>query len=100
MLQPGSLVNVSDKTGVVIVQCIKVFGASKKRIAFLGDVILLVIKKATLKSNFKSNVKKKRKFFPGRLVRGLIVRTKVNFSRLPGFFIKFNENTVVLVSKK
>jgi large subunit ribosomal protein L14 len=44
MVQLGSLLKVTDKTGVVLVQCIKVFGYSKRRIAFLGDVILVSVK--------------------------------------------------------
>lgn len=100
MIQHGTILNVVDKTGVIMVQCIKVFGSSKKRIAFLGDVVLVVIKKVSAQPVFKGNVKKKRKFFQGRLVRALIVRSKVNYERLPGFYINFNENSVVLVSKK
>lgn len=100
MIQHGSLLNVADKTGVVVVQCIKVFGSNKKRIASLGDVILVVVKKVLTAAVAVGGTKKKRKFYPGRLVRGLLVRTKVNFARMTGFYIKFNENTVVLVSKK
>lgn len=100
MIQQGSILNVNDKTGVILVQCIKVFGSSKKRIAFLGDVILVVIKKVVIRSNLKHSARKRRRFFEGGLSRALLVRTKTNFCRLPGFFIKFNENSVVLVSKK
>ena len=100
MIQQGSILNVSDKTGVILVQCIKVFGSNKKRIAFLGDVVLVVIKKVIIKSTFKYGVRKRRRFFEGGLSRALLVRSKTNFCRMPGFFIKFNENSVVLVNKK
>ncbi len=40
-----------------------------------------------------------KKYFKGSIHRGLIIRSKVNFIRLPGVFIKFGENTVVLVTK-
>lgn len=40
-----------------------------------------------------------KKYFKGSIHRGLVIRTKVNFIRLPGVFIKFGENTVVLVTK-
>lgn len=39
MVQSGSILNVCDRTGVILVQCIKVFGSSRKRIAYLGDVV-------------------------------------------------------------
>jgi len=100
MVQQGSILNVCDRTGVILVQCIKVFGSSKKRIAFLGDVILVSIKKFNLRKYNSSKTKKKKKFLKGSLQRGLIVRSKVNFKRTSGIYIKFDENTVVLVNKK
>lgn len=100
MVQQGSLLTVTDKTGVVIVQCIKVFGGSKKRIAYLGDVILFSIKKVSSKKFFRSKGKKKRKFFKGTVFRGLVIRSKVNFMRGVGLFIKFDQNGLILVNKK
>ena len=45
MIQLGSILKVTDKTGVVLVQCIKILGvSSKKKIAFIGDVILVSVK--------------------------------------------------------
>lgn len=50
MIQVGTIRKVSDKTGVVLVQCIKVLGPSKKRIAFIGDVIIVSVKRIILKN--------------------------------------------------
>lgn len=100
MIQLGSILKVTDRTGVVLVQCIKVFGSSEKRIAYLGDVILVSVKKINVKKFSGEKVRKKKRFLKGTLHRALIVRTKLNFSRLPGIFIKFDENSVVLVNKK
>ena len=44
MVQQGSILKVCDRTGIILVQCIKVFGSSHKRIAYLGDVIWLQLK--------------------------------------------------------
>jgi large subunit ribosomal protein L14 len=44
MIQMGAILKVTDKTGVVLVLCIKVLGPAKKRIAFLGDVVLVSIR--------------------------------------------------------
>jgi len=100
MIQVGSILKVSDKTGVVLVQCIKVLGNARKRIAFLGDVILVTVQRLN-PARFK-NVKlfRRKKFFKGTLHRGLIIRSCTNFMRLPGLYIRFNENSVVLVNKK
>jgi ribosomal protein L14 len=43
MVQLGSILSVTDKTCVVLVQCIKVIGASKKRIAFLGELLIVSV---------------------------------------------------------
>jgi len=43
MIQLGSILKVSDKTCVVLAQCIKVLGSAKKKIAYLGDVILVSV---------------------------------------------------------
>mgnify|MGYP003387793922 CR=1 FL=1 len=43
MIQIGTILKVSDKTGVILVQCIKVLGGSKKKIAYIGDVILVSV---------------------------------------------------------
>lgn len=94
------MLKVTDKTGVVLVQCIKVLGNSKKRIALLGDVILVAVKRINPKKFKNVKLFRRKKFFKGTLHRALIIRTKVNFMRLSGLFIRFNENTVVLVIKE
>ncbi len=43
MIQVGTILKVCDKTGVTLAQCIKVFGPSKKKIASLGDLILISV---------------------------------------------------------
>jgi len=43
MIQLGSILTVSDKTDIVSVQCIKVLGSYKKKIAFLGDSIVVTV---------------------------------------------------------
>jgi large subunit ribosomal protein L14 len=100
MIQVGSILKVVDQTGVSLVQCIKVLGPSKKRIAFLGDIILVSVKRINPKKFQDIKLTKKKKFFKGTLHRALIIRTKVNFCRIVGVYIKFNENSVVLVNKR
>jgi len=100
MIQVGTLLKVCDKTGVVLVKCIKVLGDVKKKIAFIGDLVLVSVQRINA-AKFK-NVKlfKKKKFLLGTIHRALIIRTKVNFRRLSGLYLRFNENAVVLVNKR
>jgi large subunit ribosomal protein L14 len=100
MIQAGSLLKVCDRTGVILAQCIKVLGPGKKRIAHLGDVILISIKKFNYKKFNFSKSKKKKKFLKGSIYRGLILRTKVNYLRTNGIYVRFDENSVVIVNKK
>jgi large subunit ribosomal protein L14 len=100
MIQLGTILKVCDKTGVVLVQCIKVFGSYKKRIAYLGDVILVSVKRINPKKFHKVKLFKKKKFYKGTLHRGLVIRAKYNYCRMSGLFIKFNENSIVIVNKK
>ena len=66
MIQAGTMLKVTDKTGVILVQCIKVFGPIKKHIAYLGDVVLVSIKKFNVKKFSALKTKKKRKFLQER----------------------------------
>lgn len=100
MVQSGTILKVTDKTGVVLVKCIKVFGSAKKRIAKLGDMIMVSVIRLNPKKFHKVKLFKKKKFFKGTLHRGLIIRTKSNFIRSSGIFIRFNENSVVLTNRK
>lgn len=100
MIQVGTILKVCDKTGVSLVQCIKVFGPSHKKIAFIGDVILVSVQHINPKKFVKMKFFKKKRFFKGTLHRGLVVRSKVYFLRSYNVFIKFNENSVVLVNRR
>lgn len=100
MIQVGTILKVSDKTGVSLVKCIKVLGPSKKKIAYIGDVIIVSVQFVNSKKIQKLKWNKRRRFLKGTIHRALIIRSKVNYNRLNNIFIKFNENSVVLVNKK
>lgn len=100
MIQPGTIAKVCDKTGVILVQCIKVLGPIKKRIACIGDIIIVTVKHINTRKFRKMKYAKKKKFFLGTLHRALVVRTKEQFSRSLGIYIRFNENAVVIVNKR
>jgi len=68
-------------------KCIKVLGASKKRYAYMGDVIVVSIKDALP----RGIVKKK------SVQKGVIVRQKKEFKRKDNSYIRFDENALVIV---
>jgi len=99
MVQLGSILRVTDKTCVVLVQCIKVLGISTKKIAFLGDIILVSVQWINSKKFLLLKARMQKRYLKGSIHRGLVIRSKMNFQRIPGIFLKFDENAVVLITK-
>jgi large subunit ribosomal protein L14 len=100
MIQAGTVLKITDKTSIVLVTCIKVFGNAKKRIARLGDVVLVSVKRINVKKSQNLKLRLRKRYSKGTLHRALIIRTKINYCRVPGIFIRFNENSGVIVNKR
>ena len=92
MIQMRSILEVADNSGAKRVQCIKVLGGSRRRYATIGDVIVVAIKEVS--SGPGAKVKK------GETARAVIVRTRREQARPDGSYIKFDENSAVLVNKE
>ena len=93
MIQQQTILKVTDNSGAKTVRCIKIPGGFKKKIAKLGDIVVVSIQRLRNKAKRTSKVKKK------EVCKALIVRTKsVNFKKT-GITSKFNENEVVLINK-
>ena len=90
MIIAESKLLVADNSGARLVQCIKVLGGSKRRSANIGDTIVVSVKEAI------PNGKVKR----GEVVKAVIVRTAQGISRFDGSKIKFDKNSVVLLTKE
>ena len=89
MIQMRSILDVADNSGAKSVQCIKVLGGSRRRYAALGDVIVVSIKEALPGAKVKK----------GDTAKAVVVRTKREWSRPDGSYIKFDTNSAVMVSK-
>ena len=63
MIIPGTILRVSDKTGVVLVQCIKVLGTGRKSAAYVGDTILVSVQLLNPKKFVTAKLKKKKTSF-------------------------------------
>ncbi len=88
MIQMQTMLNVADNSGAKRVQCIKVLGGSKRKYAGLGDVIVVSVKEALPESKVKK----------GELRRAVIVRTAKEVGRPDGTYIKFDDNSAVLIN--
>ncbi len=89
MIQPRTIVKISDNSGAKIGRIFKILGSSKKRWAKLGEIVVLSVQKAEP----RKQVKKK------DILYGVIVRQKQPYRRSDGSYIRFDENAVIIVEK-
>ena len=90
MIQMRSILEVADNSGAKRVQCIKVLGGSRRRYAVLGDVIVVSVKEALPGTKVKK----------GEVAHAVVVRMRSQTSRPDGSYIRFDENSAVLISKE
>ena len=90
MIQMQTNLDVADNSGARRVQCIKVLGGSKRKVAGVGDVIVVSIKEAIPRGRVKK----------GEVHRAVIVRTKKDVQRVDGTTIRFDSNAAVLINKQ
>ncbi len=89
MIQTQSTLTVADNSGAKKVMCIKVLGDSKRRYARVGDLIICSVKTAIPGGTVKK----------GEVVRAVLVRTKKEYRRKDGSYIRFDENAAVIINK-
>ncbi len=88
MIQMQTLLEAADNSGAKKLYCIKVLGGTRRRYATLGDVIIVSVKEAIPNSKVKK----------GDVMRAVIVRTVKEVRRLDGSYIKFDDNSAVLIT--
>ena len=89
VIQQQSLMKVADNTGAKELMCIRVLGGTGRRYANIGDVVVASVKKAT-----PGGVVKK-----GEVVKAVIVRSVKGLKRADGSYIKFDENSAVIIKE-
>ncbi|HOF04740.1 MAG TPA: 50S ribosomal protein L14 [Syntrophales bacterium] len=90
MIQMQTILNVADNSGAKKVACIKVLGGSKRRYAGIGDVIVVSVKEAIPNSKVKK----------GDVMKAVIVRTVKELRRQDGSYLKFDDNSAVLITNQ
>lgn len=90
MIQSETVLDVADNSGAKRVQCIKVLGGTRRRYAWLGDVVIVAIKEAIPNAKVKK----------GQVARAVVVRTRREQRRIDGSYVKFDGNSVVLIDEK
>ncbi len=90
MIQQEAHLEVADNSGARKVMCIKVLGGSKRRVAGVGDVIVVSVKDAIPRGRVKK----------GEIHKAVIVRTAAPIRRDDGSIIRFDRNAAVLIDKQ
>nr|YP_010158545.1 ribosomal protein L14 [Xylia xylocarpa]QRG30723.1 ribosomal protein L14 [Xylia xylocarpa] len=90
MIQPQTHLNVADNSGARELMCIRIVGTSNRRYAYIGDVIVAVIKKAVPNTSLERS----------EVIRAVIVRTCKELKRNNGMIIQYDDNAAVVIDQK
>jgi large subunit ribosomal protein L14 len=88
MVQQESRLKVADNSGAKEVLCIRVLGGTGKRYASIGDKIVVSVKQALPSGGVKK----------GTVTKAVVVRTKKEIRRPDGSYIRFDDNSCVLLN--
>ncbi|MBU0612325.1 50S ribosomal protein L14 [Patescibacteria group bacterium] len=89
MIQPETLVKITDNAGGTLGKVFKVLGSAHKRYATLGERVIISVKVAQP----RKAVKKK------DVCQAVVVRTRNAYRRKDGSYIRFDDNAVVILEK-
>lgn len=90
MIQQETQLEVADNTGAKRVKCFKVLGGSKRRYAYVGDIIVCSVQEADPTGSVKK----------GEVVKAVIVRSKKYIKRSDGTKLRFDVNSCVIIDDK
>ncbi|MBT4096048.1 MAG: 50S ribosomal protein L14 [Gemmatimonadetes bacterium] len=87
MIHEYSILRMADNAGARSAKCIRVLGGTKRRYAGVGDLIVVAVHDVLPNGPLKE----------GEVCRAVVVRTKKEFRRPDGSYIRFDENAAVLL---
>jgi len=90
MIQMRTVLDVADKSAARKVQCSEVLGGSKPRYASIGDIIVVSVKEAIPNAKVKK----------GEVTKAVVVRTAKEIGRPDGTYIRFDNNSAVLIDNQ
>jgi large subunit ribosomal protein L14 len=87
MVQPRSIIIISDNSGARVARVVKILGGTRKRYGMLGDVIVVSIQDAIPGAQAKK----------GEVYKAVLIRTRKEVRRKDGSYIRFDQNAAVLI---
>jgi len=88
MIQKQTILSVADNSGAKKIYCIEVRGGTRRRYASVGDIIVASVKEAVPNTKVKK----------GDVIRAVVVRTAKEIGRPDGSYIRFDDNSAVLIN--
>jgi large subunit ribosomal protein L14 len=89
MVQVQTILTIADNSGARTAKCIRVLGGSLRRYARIGDIIVVSVRDALPDSEIKK----------GQVAKAVVVRTKKEYRRPDGSYIRFDQNAAVLINE-
>ncbi|MGE0824254.1 MAG: 50S ribosomal protein L14 [Candidatus Binatia bacterium] len=90
MIQVETILDVADNSGARKVRCVRVLGGTRRRYASIGDEIVVSVREAIPNAKVKK----------GDVMRAVIVRTAKEIGRPDGSYIRFDNNSAVLLDNQ
>ena len=87
MIAFRSVLKPADNSGAKRLKVIHLHGGSKRRFARLGDILTCVVDKADPNGQVKDS----------EIVKAVLVRTKKEYRRSDGSYIRFDDNAAVVL---
>ncbi len=87
MIQHRSILNAADNSGAKSLRVIHIFGGSKRRFGYLGDILNCVVLQASPVGQVKDS----------EIVKAVLVRVKKEHGRKDGSYVRFSDNAAVLI---
>jgi len=78
---------VTDNSGIKKAKCIKILGGTRRKYAYVGDIVVIAIQEVLPGSQIKK----------GSIQKAVIVRTKKEFNRKDGSSVRFDDNACVII---
>ena len=87
MIQLRSILNSADNSGAKTLSVIHVFGGSRRKFGYIGDIVNCVVKQANPTGQVKES----------EMVKAVVVRTRKEFRRKDGSYVRFSDNAAVII---
>ncbi len=87
MIQHRSMLRAADNSGAKLLMVIHVFGGSKRKFGYLGDILNCVVKEAAPNGTVKD----------GEIVKAVLVRARKEQRRRDASYVRFSENAAVVI---